>query len=67
MAYIETCYEMLKRAKQLDQVLELERCVQGRGLEGIAAEVNKVVIDWRYPLPWSVSQGLGSACREFVP
>lgn len=64
-AYIETTYEMLKRGQQLDQVREIEKCVKRRELEGIMKEVDKIAVEWQYPLPWSVSRGLGNACREF--
>jgi hypothetical protein len=62
--YVETSYEMLKRMRLLNQVRAQEDCVGIRGMEGIMKEVDATTIDWRYPLPWSVSQGLGSACRE---
>lgn len=61
--YVETSYEMVKRMRLLNQVREQEDCIDRRGMEGIMKGVDEVTIDWRYPLPWSVSQGLGSACR----
>jgi hypothetical protein len=61
-AYIETSYELMRRQKSADNIERLQACLATKGLEGIMTAVEQTPIDWRYPLPWSISQALGKAC-----
>ncbi len=61
-AYVETSYESLRRTEHDDQNRRLEICVANRGIEAIMNAVEQTVIEWQYPLPWSIARATGKAC-----
>ena len=61
-SYVETSYELMKRASERDKLKRLQNCLATAGVEAIMDAVEATPIEWQDPLPWSISQALGRAC-----
>jgi hypothetical protein len=64
MAYAETVYAATRRAKDTANERKLDICIASVGIEGLISSMEQTKIEWQFPLPWSVSQVFGSACKS---
>jgi hypothetical protein len=63
MAYLETVYAATRRAKDAANERKLDICIASVGIEGLISSMEQTKIEWQFPLPWSASRALGSACK----
>ncbi len=63
MAYAETVYAATRREKDAANERKLDICIASVGIEGLISSMEQTKIEWQFPLPWSVSRALGSACK----
>jgi hypothetical protein len=63
MVYVETVYASMRRAKDSVEVRKLDICIASVGIEGLISSMERTKFEWQFPLPWSASRALGSACK----
>ncbi len=63
MAYVETVFAATRRAKDTGNERKLDICIASVGIEGLISSMEQTKIEWQFPLPWSVSRALGTACK----
>jgi hypothetical protein len=64
MAYVETFFAGFQQAKDTANERKLDICIAKVGIEGLISSMEQTKIEWQYPLPWSVSRALGTACKN---
>jgi hypothetical protein len=65
--YIDTfaSFEMrLKDAGMKNDLRDLQIIIEGTGIDGILSDVMKIEFERQFPLPWSISRGLGAARKR---
>jgi hypothetical protein len=67
MAYTETAFAALQRAKDSDEERDLDICIASVGIEGLIGSMEETSIEWQYPLPWSAARALGASCKRNTP
>lgn len=65
--YIDTVasFQMrLRDAGMKNDVRDLQIVIEATGIDGILSDIMKIKFEQQYPLPWSISRGLGAAHKR---
>jgi hypothetical protein len=67
--YIDTVasFQMrLRDAGMKNDLRDLQIVIEATGIDGILSDIMKIKFERQYPLPWSVSRGLGAAHKRVL-
>ncbi len=67
--YIDTVasFQMrLREAGMKNDIRDLQILIEATGIDGILSDIMKIKFEQQYPLPWSISRGLGAAHKRVL-
>jgi len=62
-AYVETAVELMVLMQRSEDVTMMTRCMKERGLGRVLEEVERIDVEWQYPMPWTISRAVGNSCK----
>jgi hypothetical protein len=62
-AFIEAATEFAVLQEQQDNISLLTECMKDGGLDKVLNNLKAVEMEWKHPMPWTLSKALGKTCK----